>query len=177
MADVLAIVEQREGKIRGVSSETVTVAAEIAGALGCAAHALVVGGAGVSGAAQDLGRFGAEKVLAAEVDALSGYHPQGYSQVIQQAIQAGGYDVVVFAATAQGKDLAPRVAALLDVPLAGDITGFRVEGGAVADSTGLRREGLRLHGVRSVASHGEHSAQRVSSPGGPGYWRLGNLHP
>lgn len=129
MADVLAIVEQREGKIRGVASETVTVASEIAGGLGGAAHALVVGGAGVSAAAQDLGRFGAEKVLAAEVDALSGYHPQGYSQVIQQAIRDGGYGVVVFAATSQGKDLAPRVAALLDVPLAGDITGFSVEGG------------------------------------------------
>ena len=129
MADVLAIVEQREGKIRGVASETVSVASEIAGGLGCAAHALVIGGPGTSAAAQDLGRFGAEKILAVEVDALSGYHPQGYSHVIQQAVQAGAYGVVVFAATAQGKDLAPRVAALLDVPLAGDITGFKVEEG------------------------------------------------
>ena len=118
MADVLAIVEQREGKIRGVSSEVVSVAAAIAGGLGGAAHALVVGGAGVSAAAPDLGRFGAEKILAAEVDALAGYHPQGYAQVFSRLSRPGATASWCLRATAQGKDLAPRVAALLDVPLA-----------------------------------------------------------
>jgi electron transfer flavoprotein alpha subunit len=35
----------------------------------------------------------------------------------------------VFAGSAQGKDLAPRVAAKLDVPLASDVTALAVEGG------------------------------------------------
>jgi electron transfer flavoprotein alpha subunit len=38
---------------------------------------------------------------------------------------------VVFAASAQGKDLAPRVAARLGVPLAADATELAVDGGAV----------------------------------------------
>ena len=42
--------------------------------------------------------------------------------MVSEAVRAGGYDAVVFGATAQGKDLAPRVAALLDVPLASDVT-------------------------------------------------------
>ncbi len=46
-------------------------------------------------------------------------------------MREGGYGAVVVAATAQGKDLAPRVAALLDVPLASDVTDFRVEDGGI----------------------------------------------
>jgi electron transfer flavoprotein alpha subunit len=45
--------------------------------------------------------------------------------------QAGGYGAVVCAASAQGKDLAPRVAARLGRPLAADITDLAVDGGAV----------------------------------------------
>jgi len=127
MGDVLAIVEQRDGKIRGVSFEVVSVAARIAQGLGGAAHAILMGGAGASAGASELGRFGAEKTLAAEADSLTDYHPQGYSQVVAEAVRGGGYGAVVFAATAQGRDLAPRVAALLDVPLASDVTDFQVE--------------------------------------------------
>ncbi len=131
MGDVLAVVEQREGKIRGVSSEVVSVAASLAQGLGGAAHAILVGGSGVSAGATEMGRFGAEKILVTEDDALRDYHPQGYAQVVTDAVRGGGYGAVVFAATAQGKDLAPRVAALLDVPLASDVTDFRVEDGGI----------------------------------------------
>ena len=131
MGDVLAIVEQREGKIRGVSSEVVSVAARLAQGLGGVAHAILVGGSGVSAGATEMGRFGAEKILVTEDDALRDYHPQGYAQVVTDAVRGGGYGAVVFAATAQGKDLAPRVAALLDVPLASDVTDFRVEDGVI----------------------------------------------
>jgi len=131
MGDVLAVVEQREGKIRGVSHEVVSVASEIAQGMGGAAHAIVIGGSGLSSAASDLGRFGAGKILATETDALGDYHPQGFAHVVSEAVKAGGYDAVLFGATAQGKDLAPRVAALLDVPLASDITSFQIESGGI----------------------------------------------
>ena len=131
MGDVLAIVEQREGKIRGVSLEVVSVAANLAQGLGGSAHALLIGGAGSSVGASELGGFGVEKTLVVESDALTDYHPLGYAQVVSDAAKKGGYGAVVFAATAQGKDLAPRAAALLDVPLASDITDFRVEDGGI----------------------------------------------
>src|SRR5690606_11335681 len=43
----------------------------------------------------------------------------------------GSYAAVLFAATAQGRDLAPRVAALLDVPLASDATALDGSGGTL----------------------------------------------
>jgi electron transfer flavoprotein alpha subunit len=133
MGDILAVVEQRDGKIRGVSAEVVSAATMVAGKMGASVHALLVGGSGVSGTAGDLGRFGAETIKVAEMDALAVYHPEGYAPVVADAVRGGGYGAVIFPATAQGKDLAPRVAALLDVPLASDVTTLEVEdGGLVA---------------------------------------------
>lgn len=131
MGDVLAVVEQREGKIRGVSHEVVSAAVRVGQGMGASVEALVVGGAGVSGEAGALGRFGAQKVRVAELEVLEDYHPEGYARVVADAIRDGDYSAVVFPATTQGKDLAPRVAALLDVPLASDVTGLEVDGGTL----------------------------------------------
>jgi electron transfer flavoprotein alpha subunit len=132
MGDVLAVVEQRDGKVRGVSNEVVSAAARVAADLGGAVHALLLGGPGVSGDASGLGRFGAEKIRVGEMESLSRYHPEGYARVVADVVRSGGYAAVIFGATAQGKDLAPRVAALLDVPLASDITGLEMGGGSVS---------------------------------------------
>lgn len=131
MADVLAFIEQRDGEIRGAAREAVTAAAKLADALGGQVNALAVGGAGLSGAAGELGRYGAAAVQVAEHEALAEYHAEAYAALVADHVKAGGYAAVVFTATSVGKDLAPRVAALLDVPLAGDVTGLEVAGGTV----------------------------------------------
>ena len=58
MADVLAFVEQKDGAIGGAGREAVATAARIAAELGGAAHALMLGGEGVSEAAGALGEVG-----------------------------------------------------------------------------------------------------------------------
>jgi electron transfer flavoprotein alpha subunit len=131
MSKVLAVVEQRAGEVRGTGREIVSAAASLAGELEGEAHALVVGGPGIAGAAGELGGYGAAVIHVAESDPLSGYHPEGYQQVTARVIREGGFGVVLFAASAQGKDLAPRVAALLDVPLVTDATGIYVKDGEV----------------------------------------------
>jgi electron transfer flavoprotein alpha subunit len=132
MANVLAVVEQRDGALRGTAREVVSAAASLAPDMGGEVHALVLGGAGTGELVGGLGSYGAAKVLVAEHDALAGYHPDGYSVVTTRVISEGGYAAVLFAASAQGKDLAPRVAATLDVPLAGDVTGISADGGTVS---------------------------------------------
>jgi len=131
MGDVLAVVEQREGKVRGISNEIVSAAARLAKELGGSTHALLLGGEGVSAEAAALGRFGAERIHVAELKALAAYNPEGYAPVVAEVVRSGPYAAVVFGATSQGKDLAPRVSAHLDVPLASDVTGLEVEGGEV----------------------------------------------
>ena len=131
MADVLAFAEQRDGEIRGAAREAVSAAARLAAGLGGQVHALVLGGPGVGGSAPDLGRFGAAVVQVGEHPDLADYNPEGYAPVVVERIRTGAYGAVVFAATTLGKDLAPRVAALLDVPLASDVTGLDAGDGAV----------------------------------------------
>ena len=129
MGDVLAIAEQRDGKIRPVANEVVTAAAVVSRGLGGSAHALVLGGAGVGEHAGDLGGFGADVVRVGEDPALEGYVPEIHAAVIAEAVGSHDYAAVLFAGTALGRDLAPRVAALIDAPLASDVTRLEVDGG------------------------------------------------
>ncbi|MDH3198804.1 MAG: electron transfer flavoprotein subunit alpha/FixB family protein [Candidatus Krumholzibacteria bacterium] len=130
MSHVLAVVEQRDGALRKVSHEVVTGARRLADALGGEVHALVVASGPVTGADQ-LGRFGADRVVTVTGDGFARYAPEGMAAVVAERATAGGHGAVVCAATATGKDLAPRVAAKLGVPLASDVTDVAVEGGAV----------------------------------------------
>ncbi len=130
MTNVLAVLEQRDGALRKVSQEVVTGARRLADALGGSVDALVLAGGPVAGVEQ-LGAFGADKVISATNPTFGGYAPEGYAQVIAERAKTGGYGAVVFAASATGKDLAPRVAAKLGVPLAQDVTDVAVENGAV----------------------------------------------
>ncbi len=129
MANVLAFAEQRDSEIRGAARETVSVAARLASGFGGQARAVLIGGPGIASAAAELGTYGAEVVEVGEHDGLAEYQPEGYAQIVADRIAAGEYTAVVFPATGLGKDLAPRVAALLDVPLATDVTGLEVEDG------------------------------------------------
>jgi electron transfer flavoprotein alpha subunit len=130
VTSVLAVLEQRDGTLRKVSHEVVTGARRLADALGAQVDALALAAAPVKGADQ-LGGFGADRVITLTNAAFGLYAPEGYSRVIAERAKTGGYAAVVFAASATGKDLAPRVAAQLGVPLAQDVTDVAVENGAV----------------------------------------------
>ena len=96
--NVLAVLEERDGKLRKVSFEVVTAAR----------------------------RFGGK------VDAVvcAASNPEGAAAAIADRAKTG-YRAVVFAATATGKDLAPRVAAKLGVAVAADLTDLAVDGESV----------------------------------------------
>jgi len=131
MANILAVCEQKSGQVRKVSREIVAAARLLADALGGTVDALVIGAPGLDAAAGDLGAAGADRVLAATDGALALYQPDGYAASVTAQAKAGGYAAVVLAATAAGRDLAPRLAVQLDAPLAMDVTGLTVEGGKV----------------------------------------------
>ncbi|MGH7504746.1 MAG: electron transfer flavoprotein subunit alpha/FixB family protein [Longimicrobiales bacterium] len=129
MANVLAIAEQRDGALRKVSNEVVGAARAIADAIGGETHALLIGGTGVADAVAGLGRYGAARVLVAAGDAAERYAPDAYAATVARVARDGDYFAVVFPASSMGKDLAPRVAAKLDVPLASEVTALDVDDG------------------------------------------------
>jgi len=97
VSKILAVLEQRDGKLRKVSFEVVTAA----------------------------------RRLTDTVDAIvcDTADREGCATAIAERAKAGGYRAVVFAATATGKDLAPRVAAKLGVGVAADLTDVAADGG------------------------------------------------
>jgi electron transfer flavoprotein alpha subunit len=125
---VLAVTEQRDGVLRKVSHQIIAAARRIADASGGTVDALVFGNGAVTGM-EALGGFGADRVLHASHADFGLYSPDGSAATIQSI--GGGYGAIVFAATAMGRDLAPRVAARLGIPCATDVTALGVDGGAL----------------------------------------------
>ena len=125
---VLAVMEQRDGALRKVSHEILAAARRLADADGGTVDALVLADGPVAGA-DSLGRFGADRVLTATHPDFRLYQPDGFAATVSAT--AAGCTAVVFCATANGRDLAPRVAARLKVACASDVTAVAAENGAV----------------------------------------------
>ena len=125
---VLAFAESRGGDLRKVGTEAVTAARALATAAGGEVHAVLAGAPGIASKADLLGTFGADAVAVIEHAALADYNPEAVASTVADRVKAGGYRAVVFVASAQGKDLAPRVAAKLGVPLAADLTTVQLTG-------------------------------------------------
>lgn len=129
MANAFAFAETRAGELRRVALEAVTVARQLADASGGGeVHALVVGAPGVAAKAEQLGRYGADVVTVVEDPALDKYSPEVVAATAAQLVGARDFRVAVFSASAQGKDLAPRVAAKLGVSMIADATSLELNG-------------------------------------------------
>ncbi len=113
---VLVIAEHDNASIRPATLNTVTAAAACGGEV----HVLVAG-EGSAAAAQAAAQIaGVSKVIHADGASLSnGLAENVAAQVLALA---SGYSHILFPATAAGKNVAPRVAATLDVAQISDIT-------------------------------------------------------
>src|SRR5262245_18023113 len=120
----LVFVEQRDGKVRKASLEALSLARKLSGG----PVAAVLPGKGVAGLAKDLGKYGAATVYVADRDDLALYSNKGYVGALDQATAKESPDAVLIAATAMGKDVAPRFAARHDVSVLADVMELRVEG-------------------------------------------------
>ncbi|MDI9232341.1 electron transfer flavoprotein subunit alpha/FixB family protein [Limnohabitans lacus] len=112
----LVIAEHDNASIKGATLNTVTAAAACGGDV----HVLVAGhnaGAAAAAAAQIAG---VAKVIHADSEALA--HGLAENVAAQVLAIAGNYSHILFPATAGGKNVAPRVAAKLDVAQISDIT-------------------------------------------------------
>ncbi|GAA4331659.1 FAD-binding protein [Pigmentiphaga soli] len=111
----LVIAEHDNAGIKPSTLNAVTAAAR----LGADIHVLVAG-SGVQGAAQAAAQIaGVSKVLVADAESLADGLAESHAE--QVLALAGGYSHILFPATAYGKNIAPRVAARLDVAQISDI--------------------------------------------------------
>lgn len=156
MPNVLAFAESRGGELRKVAFEAVTAARQVADQVGGEVHAIVVGPPGAAARSAALAEYGADVIVTSEDAGFANYSPEATAALIAARVTAGDYRAVIFSASAQGKDLAPRTAAALRSAVATDVTSFSVAADAVTVThpgyTGKVVQTLRLAGSPAVFS-------------------------
>ena len=114
----LVLVEHEAGALKDATLAAVTAAAKLG-----AVHALVAGGDEARGVAEAAAKVaGVEKVLLAADPAYAHALPENVAPLAAQLM--ADYDAFVAPATTTGKNIAPRVAALLDVMQLSEVIGI-----------------------------------------------------
>lgn len=120
MGDVLVFCEIRVGKLRKATAETLSIGRKLASQTSGRLLGFLAGPAAES-VASELGKFGAGKVFVATDAGLDQYVTELYADALKQAIDQARPAILLFGGTSNGRDLAPRIAARLDVGVASDV--------------------------------------------------------
>jgi electron transfer flavoprotein alpha subunit len=125
---ILVFIEYREGKVKKSSLEVLAEAKRLADELGWEVVAAVIGSDLKEQTAALWGQ-GAKKIIQIKGDGLDQYSPEKYTHHLEELIQELRPEAVFMAASAMGRDLAPRLAGKLQVALASDCTKLKVLNG------------------------------------------------
>ncbi|NYT12523.1 MAG: electron transfer flavoprotein subunit alpha [Methanomassiliicoccales archaeon] len=91
--------------------------------------AALAGPPGLEGLGEELFRYGADRVVYLENELLKRYTTDGYANALSYLISSDKPSVVLFGATVNGRDLAPRIAARLGVGITADCTELSIDDG------------------------------------------------
>jgi electron transfer flavoprotein alpha subunit len=127
---IMVFAEIREGVFKSINRELVTAARMLSDAGGGPVSVAVVGD-GVETAVDEARSLGVDRVYAVKHKALAHYSTQAYAAALGAAIEASGAAIVLFGATAMGKDLSARVAARCEASLFTDCTELSLSNGAL----------------------------------------------
>ncbi|MBW9114513.1 electron transfer flavoprotein subunit alpha/FixB family protein [Rhizobium cauense] len=113
---ILLLADHDNNHLSDQTAKTLTAASKIGGDV-----TVLVAGAGAKAAAEQAAKLsGVSKVLVAEDASLANNLAEPLAALIVQL--SGSYDTIIAAATSTGKNVMPRVAALLDVAQVSEIT-------------------------------------------------------
>jgi electron transfer flavoprotein alpha subunit len=123
---VLIVVEQREGQAKAVSWQLLGEGRKLAVKLDVPLMALVMG-SDVEHLAHEAAAYGADKVFICDDPVLKTYRTRPYSRVVLKLIEEEKPEIVLFGATATGRDLAGAIGTHLPTGLTADTTELDVE--------------------------------------------------
>ncbi len=124
--EVWVFAEQLKGKLNDVSLELLGKGRELAGKLGVKVAA-VLPGYEAQDLAEELSAYGAEKVYLARNPLLEDYQATSYCRAVCQLIDKYKPQIVLYGATAIGRDLAPRIASATKAGLTADCTDLQID--------------------------------------------------
>lgn len=130
---VFVFVQQMDQIINGVSYELIGKAKELAADLSTDVTAVLLGH-DVKALTKDLAIYGADRIIVVDDPTLKEYTTEPYTHAMHEVITQYKPEVVLYGATAVGRDLAPRVSARVKTGLTADCTSLEVD----ADTKNLR---------------------------------------
>lgn len=123
LLSTLAVLEQRDGKLNMSSLASISAAQKLGGTI----HGFVAGGS-IKQVADEASKIeGLEKVIFVDNSAYDKGLPENWAPLLSENIKKGGYTHVMAGHSAFGKNLLPRVAAMLDAQQISDITEIESE--------------------------------------------------
>lgn len=131
---ILVFIEQRNGEIKTQSLQALSQGKYLSEKLGGPLGAVLIGN-NLAGLVEELKSYGPEKVYLADDSSLAHYKNAAYAEAVIKAVGEFDPKLVVFSATAMGKDLAPICAARIGCGLCSDVTAVSVE----SDTVTLRK--------------------------------------
>ena len=124
--DCWTLLELDDGTPTRHSLELLGKGRELAGKLGGENVALVVD-AEVDAAAAEAARFGADRVVVAQDARLDRFHPELHAAAVRAVVEERRPHVLLIPATANGRDVGPRVAGELGLGMTGDCVGLGID--------------------------------------------------
>ena len=123
--DCWTCVELADGRVTRHSLELVAKGRELAGKLGGDNVALVLSdGVDVT---DELARRGADRIVVADDERFRDYDPGVWAAALHSIVAEHRPHVLLFPATANGRDLGPRVAGELELGMTGDCVGLGID--------------------------------------------------
>jgi electron transfer flavoprotein alpha subunit len=129
MSNIVVIAEVRGGQLKRTSLEAVTAGLQLAQQSGGKLIAVACG-AGLDAAGAELAKSGVHQVVAVDGAPFANYSGDAYARAIADQAKAATAGAVLMAHTAMGKDLLPRVSALLEGSIVTDAVAVSYQGGA-----------------------------------------------
>jgi electron transfer flavoprotein alpha subunit len=125
---IWVVLQQRDGALHRLSSETVVAGQKLAAAIGGSVEVVLLG-SGIGGLADELaGRLGVAVFHVADHEALEPYTPGAYIGALAPAVRAAAPAYVLFPHTYQSMDYFPRLAQQVEGSLVSGVGGFEGSG-------------------------------------------------
>ncbi len=123
---VWVFAEQREGVLMSTVAELLGEGRKLADKLGVELSAVLLG-CGVENLADELGAYGADRVILADSVLLKDYNTEAYAKVIVDLVHERMPEIILIGATNIGRDLGPRLSARLYTGLTADCTALDID--------------------------------------------------
>lgn len=118
---VYVFAQQVDNEVSSIALELIGKGKDLAKDLNTTVTAVLVG-SGVKGLADELGEYGADKVIVVDDPELKEYRTEPYTHALASVIEEFKPDIFLIGATAIGRDLGPRVCARIHTGLTADCT-------------------------------------------------------